>query len=621
MKKTKQILSIVALMLFAFSAAFAQSPHSMSYQAIIRNSANALVTSSPVGMKISILQGSATGTAVYEETQTPSTNANGLVSIQIGTGTQIGVGTIATIDWTAGPYFIKTQTDPTGGSTYTITGTTQLLSVPYALYAKTSGSSTPGPAGAIGATGASGTNGTNGATGPMGAMGFTGAQGPAGTLSVNCLECHNHNASSASATAKELDNAKKEIEFSKHAEGQELSIEEGYSVGCAPCHSHEGMHSVVDSARVPTLTWASNKYSFTYNADASQSSGLTTMPGKISCFTCHKGAAADSMNLYNVAPVPMTMYPTYVGGTVTTAGKTINLTQKGGISNLCVKCHQPRPMQMSTTIGAAATLGASVNYAALATTPSAIFYDSVVGNASPNTLIPSYRTHNHYGAVGAIFAGQGGVEFAGTVSYPSATAGYSTHATVAACQDCHMATPTGMTGGHTFRTAYYDEVTVPATSTPTYRNFKGCLTTGCHTTMTATTSSWTTLRTNTANLLNSIAALLKSSGIEIMHKNTDPSTNIFAHVTTAGYDGYLDIYDPSTNPLGLLRNPAQAASWTATQIATNNALPKLRSLKNAQMGAIINFQLCLREYSLGVHNPMYSTALLQNTLETLQANP
>ena len=111
----------------------------MSYQAVIRNASNALVTSHAVGMQISILQGSSTGTPVYVETQTPATNANGLVTIEIGSGTPV-TGTFASINWSNGPYFIKTETDPAGGTTYSITGTSQLLSVPYALFAKTAGS-------------------------------------------------------------------------------------------------------------------------------------------------------------------------------------------------------------------------------------------------------------------------------------------------------------------------------------------------------------------------------------------------------------------------------------------------------------------------------------------------
>jgi len=119
--------------------ASAQAPEKMSYQAVIRNSSNSLITSTTVGMQISILQGSSTGTAVYIETQTPTSNTNGLVTIEIGAGTVVS-GSFATIDWTNGQYFIKTQTDPTGGTSYTITGTSQLLSVPYALHAKTADS-------------------------------------------------------------------------------------------------------------------------------------------------------------------------------------------------------------------------------------------------------------------------------------------------------------------------------------------------------------------------------------------------------------------------------------------------------------------------------------------------
>ncbi|MDC3337365.1 hypothetical protein OAW23_05805 [Flavobacteriales bacterium] len=114
----------------------AQAPNKMSYQAVVRDASNSLVTSQPVGMQISILQGSVSGTPVYEEIQNPTTNANGLVSIEIGSGTIIS-GDFNTINWSAGPYFIKTETDPSGGSTYTITGTSQLMSVPYALYSKT----------------------------------------------------------------------------------------------------------------------------------------------------------------------------------------------------------------------------------------------------------------------------------------------------------------------------------------------------------------------------------------------------------------------------------------------------------------------------------------------------
>ena len=159
----KKIITVCAAIIIT-AGVFAQSPNKMSYQAVIRNSSNALVTNQGVGMQISILQGSSSGTAVYIETQTPSTNANGLVSLEIGSGIPV-TGTFAGINWAAGPYYIKTETDPAGGTAYTIAGTNQLMSVPYALF---SANGTPG------AAGAAGTNGTNGIDGAPGAAGANG---------------------------------------------------------------------------------------------------------------------------------------------------------------------------------------------------------------------------------------------------------------------------------------------------------------------------------------------------------------------------------------------------------------------------------------------------------------
>jgi uncharacterized protein (TIGR02145 family) len=128
----KRIITLCAAILMSASI-FAQAPNKMSYQAVIRNSSNALVNNQSVGMRISILQGSVSGLSVYVETQVPTTNINGLASIEIGGGIVVS-GNFTTIDWTNGPYFIKTETDPTGGTNYIISGTSQLLSVPYALF-------------------------------------------------------------------------------------------------------------------------------------------------------------------------------------------------------------------------------------------------------------------------------------------------------------------------------------------------------------------------------------------------------------------------------------------------------------------------------------------------------
>jgi uncharacterized protein (TIGR02145 family) len=121
--------------MFMTQQAVSQTPHKMSYQAVIRDNQNHLVTNHAVGIQITVLQGSPTGTVVYTEAQIPSTNADGLISIEIGGGTGF-----SSIDWSAGAFFLKTETDPVGGTNYTISGTSQLLSVPYALYSKSAGS-------------------------------------------------------------------------------------------------------------------------------------------------------------------------------------------------------------------------------------------------------------------------------------------------------------------------------------------------------------------------------------------------------------------------------------------------------------------------------------------------
>ena len=136
MKKFNSLLTglLLTASVFLTQQATAQAPQRMSYQSVLRNSSNVLLAETLVGIKISVLQGGASGTAVYVETQTATTNANGLLSIQIGAGTAT-TGSFATINWAAGTYFIKTETDPAGGTNYSITGTQEVLSVPYALSA------------------------------------------------------------------------------------------------------------------------------------------------------------------------------------------------------------------------------------------------------------------------------------------------------------------------------------------------------------------------------------------------------------------------------------------------------------------------------------------------------
>ncbi|MGA1545159.1 MAG: hypothetical protein ACO388_10085, partial [Saprospiraceae bacterium] len=130
----KKFYSTIITMVTLLGLVSAQSPDSLSFQAVIRGGDGSLVTNQSVSAKITILQGSETGTPVYTETHTATTNENGLLTLFVGGGTSSDDFTA--IDWGAGSYFIKREIDPNGGTNYLISGTGQFLSVPYALYAK-----------------------------------------------------------------------------------------------------------------------------------------------------------------------------------------------------------------------------------------------------------------------------------------------------------------------------------------------------------------------------------------------------------------------------------------------------------------------------------------------------
>ena len=232
----KKSLAIIVI-LFCLQIGFAQAPQKMSYQAVVRNSSNTLVVNSQVGVKISIYYfpsepSNQRWINVYIESQVATTNQNGLFSIAIGTGTPIS-GNLSSVNWSTNEYYIKSEIDVSGTppyTNYTIKGSQQLMSVPYAFYANQSGGGkallngatdpqsnigTPsdfyintsnntlfgpktatgwpatgvslvGPQGLSGATGATGQQGpigltgATGATGSQGPIGATGAQGPIG---------------------------------------------------------------------------------------------------------------------------------------------------------------------------------------------------------------------------------------------------------------------------------------------------------------------------------------------------------------------------------------------------------------------------------------------------------
>lgn len=413
--------------------------------------------------------------------------------------------------------------------------------------------------------------------GPAGKDGKDGADGTAGTDgTATCVQCH---------SPESVDKVAVQYQLSKHSYG-EAAFEEAGSNTCGPCHLSESFKDVVLN-NVPstfTLNETTGKY---VNAYASSTS---TAYGEIGCGTCHASIhqtfEVGDLALTTVAPVSMTMW----GG-----AKTINLEADGGQSNLCVKCHQPRPFTAGLVDGNV------LNYAELISNPTAYIYNPDA--TSGNKLRPAYRTHTHYGTAGAIFAGVGGIEFAGSQAYAN-----TAHTTAASCQDCHMAPMQGKSGGHTFFAA---------------GNFNGCNAEGCHTGVDASSSSfWTGPREEIKGLLDELAAALNVNGVELLNRNPDAEHNLWAANTTNKYDGYLNIYDPINNPHGpennavVFQNPAPSNSWSADQKAYNLTLPKV-SITNAQMGALINFQLCLRDYSLGIHNYKYTKALLTNSIEAV----
>jgi len=203
-------LFFTTILSFLGFISLAQVPQGINYQAVIRNLSGTTVNNTTIGLKLVVLQGSASGTDIYTETFSPLTSNIGLVNVVLGEGTPLN-GTFSSINWANGPYFLEVAVDINGGTNYTSMGVQQMMSVPYALYAENSGNSIPGPQGVAGPQGPAGigivstinnNNGTytfnysdgssfttanltgpagpTGATGPQGATGSQGLQGPAG---------------------------------------------------------------------------------------------------------------------------------------------------------------------------------------------------------------------------------------------------------------------------------------------------------------------------------------------------------------------------------------------------------------------------------------------------------
>jgi hypothetical protein len=375
--------------------------------------------------------------------------------------------------------------------------------------------------------------------GPMGPSGADGSDGLDGEdANETCKLCHN----STVVQAKGI-----EYEHSLHFTGE--AFEEGTRNNCAPCHSHQGFLDVITKSTPATITVNPSDPTKYINNYVASSSALA-LPGAISCFTCHSSLHKDFestefMPLATTAAVPMTMW----GGS-----KTINFSNT--TSNLCAKCHQPRPVTAAS--------GALIDYSKLVSEPTATYNLSSV----------SYRTGIHYGAHGAMAAGVGGIEFGSGFTN-------SAHTANASCTDCHMAAPSGLAGGHSFNVA---------------GNFAGCNTTGCHTTMSATNATLTAAKDDITAKIAELADKINAigAGHDILQK--DPADGL--------YHGYIDIFDAGSNPTGYWRTGASAS-------------PAFPALTNAQFGAIINFQLVVRDASTGVHNYPYIKKLLENTIAAI----
>jgi hypothetical protein len=132
----KRTINLLAALLIV-SSLFGQSPSLFNYQLVVRDASGNAILNTKENIQVDIIQGSATGTVVYSETFAPTTSNYGLVDLAIGNGTVVS-GTFASINWANGPYFISISLNSN------VISNTELLSVPYALYANVAGNAFSG---------------------------------------------------------------------------------------------------------------------------------------------------------------------------------------------------------------------------------------------------------------------------------------------------------------------------------------------------------------------------------------------------------------------------------------------------------------------------------------------
>ncbi len=179
-QKQLQLIRAVIIGLCIFctfpNTSYSQTPQRINYQAIARSANGNVLQNQKISLRFSIIDSAQTGMVLYKETFSDTTNQFGLFSVEIGGG-NIVQGNFNSINWSNKAKFLRVEIDISGGSSYSDMGTSQLISVPYALYADKAGNNMPGP---IGPTGPQGNTGATGATGSQGNIGPTGAVGPTG---------------------------------------------------------------------------------------------------------------------------------------------------------------------------------------------------------------------------------------------------------------------------------------------------------------------------------------------------------------------------------------------------------------------------------------------------------
>lgn len=135
MKKTFYLLVFIVSIIINGNITFAQVPQGIPYQAVARNSDGNIMSLQNISVRFSIRDAAATGSIVYQETHSTTTSAQGLFSLNIGMGTA-SIGTFSNINWGVNTKFMQVELDASGGSNFVEMGTQQMMSVPYALKAK-----------------------------------------------------------------------------------------------------------------------------------------------------------------------------------------------------------------------------------------------------------------------------------------------------------------------------------------------------------------------------------------------------------------------------------------------------------------------------------------------------